>query len=100
MNIIPLQPIPNQRLRIPLSGRRFELVIKGIEEYITVDVLIDGEVVLEGIRAVAGTPIIPYRYLEYGNILFITENDEYPNWRLFNSSQRLVYLTPDEIGEL
>lgn len=100
MNNIPIQAIPNQRFGVRLGGKRFEIVLKGIDDFVVVSISIAGVVIVEGWRAVSGSPLIPFKYLEDGNLIFITENEDYPNWRLFNSSQRLVYLTADEIASI
>lgn len=61
------------------------------------DISRDGSVLLTGVRVLAGEPLIPYRYLEDGNFIFITANDEMPFWSEFGNSQVLVYLSKEEI---
>ncbi len=61
---------------------------------------INNVLILSGIRAVAGFPVIPYDYLQNGNFVFVTANDEYPIYTRFGIDQFLIYASPDEIAEI
>ena len=94
---IPIEAIPNQKFGVRVEGTRWEFEIKAIEGSVAVTIYRDDVLVLAGMRATAGTPLIPYQYLERGNFIFVTENDEVPHWSLFGTTQSLQYIT---IGEL
>jgi|SRR5690606_28626949 len=101
MNFIPLEAAPNQRLRIPLAGSRYELEIKKAAHIMCVTIIRDGLTLVEGLRCVAGSPLIPYPYLATsGNFIFLTENDELPDWRKFGSTQSLVFASAAELEAL
>jgi len=100
MENVPLLAVPNQDLTVRLDGRRFALRIKEAVGAMVADVAIDGVTILQASRIVAGTPIIPYRYLEAGNLLLLTDNGEMPDHAQLNITQSLVYLTAAEIAAL
>jgi len=100
MDVVGLERIPNQEFSVRLGGRRFVLRIKEAAGVMVADVLVDGEIVLLGTRIVAGTPIIPYRYLEAGNLLLLTEGGQLPDYAQFGITQTLVYLSAAEIAAL
>lgn len=100
MRQIPLEVLPNQSLSIRLGDNLYTIELKTAQQN-TVIAMFRGQTLLfSGLRAVAGAPLIPFIYLESGNFIFITENDELPFWREFGSSQKLVYLSQDEIDAL
>lgn len=98
MRVVPLATIPNQSLTIQLDGARWSLALKEARGVMCADISLDGTDLLRGVRIVAGEPLIPYRYLQNGNFLFLTNNNEIPDWGSFNASQTLVYLSAEEIS--
>lgn len=42
--------------------------------------------------------LIPYRYLENGNFVLLTANEEYPDYTQFGITQLLIYLPQAELG--
>jgi hypothetical protein len=65
---------------VQLDGARYSLTFKEATGCMVADVERDDVVLLYGVRVVAGSPIIPYGYLEAGNFVLLTENDELPAW--------------------
>lgn len=101
MNTVPLEATPNQRLGIRLAGSRYEIELKQTGQVMSVTIIRDGVTLISGFRCVAGSPLIPYPYLATsGNFMFLTENDELPNWRLFGSTQTLVFASAAELEAL
>ena len=102
MVIIPLSPIPNQRLAIPLEGALFGLHLKAAGNTMTITINKGGETVVSGMRCVPNVPLIPYRYLEgtTGNFYFTTAGGEYPHYSRFGGADELVYATAAELKEL
>lgn len=60
----------------------------------------DGEVLISGQRCMHNIYLIPYRYLEGSNFVFTTVDNNYPWWENFEDSQKLYYLTDDELSEV
>jgi hypothetical protein len=101
---IPLQNIPNQSLSIQLNDNQFDLNfhatqdnLDGTSGVISVDIIINNIVIVTGVRAVYGFPLIESHYLENGNFVFITQNDDYPDWRQFGITQFLIYASESEL---
>jgi len=98
---ITLQQTANQSFSFDIDGFSFDVVLKTADSVIA-DVSIDGELKISGVRAMAYRPIVPYQYLTLGsgNLFFITENGEAPDYNKFGLSQSLVYLTAVEVDFL
>lgn len=97
MKEIPLNTVPNQRLRASLGGDEWELTIKVARTMMCCDIKRNDVVLLQGIRVMPNQPLIPYRYLSGdGNFAFITDNDEHPWWEQFGQSQYLVWWSDDD----
>ncbi len=107
---VPLNAVPNQSLSIQLDNINYFLIIKSIgfvipnpEDYtniMTVTVFINNTLIVSNTRAVNGYPIIPYIYLTNGNFIFVTENDDYPNYLNFGNNQYLIYASPSEMAQI
>lgn len=66
---IPIQAIANQSLTIQLDNNNYDINIHDCDPVMAVTLSINNIIILTGIRAVAGFPIIPSAYLEM-EILF------------------------------
>lgn len=97
---ILLAAIPNQTVSIRLDDRMYSITVKETRGVMSVDILRDNEPILSGSRCVPMVPLITYRYLEAGNFVFLTENDEYPYYTEFGNTQSLVYVSPVELEAL
>lgn len=64
------------------------------------DISRDGELLLSGARVLSGEALIPYKYLEKGNFIFITVGGSLPFFEFFNQTQILVYVGQDEIDAI
>lgn len=97
MIILSLEQVPNQTLQFNNSGARYDVTIKEVNGIMAVDVSIDLVPVITGHRVGAGIPFLPYKYIEEGNFMIITENDELPYWDKFGDTQTMFYIDADEI---
>lgn len=96
---IALTQEPNQSFSIVLDGSRFDISLRDIgADLMAVTIARDGVTLLDGARLVAGTPLLPYKYLETGNFIFLTQGDAYPYWTEFGVTQSLLYLTAEEVA--
>jgi hypothetical protein len=100
MRTIPISAIANQELSVRLDNERLVLRLKEATGVMVADLDRDGVRILSGVRVLAGEPIIPYRYLESGNFMVQTLDEELPDWRKFGVTQSLVYLTAAEVDAL
>jgi hypothetical protein len=97
---VPLQAVPNQSFSIQLDGNNYDLSIRDCGNIMAVDVSINNTIIVIGCRAVPGNFILPYRYLENGNFLITTLDDEYPDWRRFGLDQLMVFGTQAELNAI
>ena len=100
MREIPLANIPNQSLSIQLDGNNFDLRVHDCGSITTFTITINNTITLSNMRAVAGTPLIPYKYLENGNFIVLTTNEEYPDWARFGIDQYFIYASQAELEAL
>lgn len=97
MITIPLTTEPRQSLSILLGGLLHDISVVACEGFTAVSVARDGVDIITGHRAVAGQWVLPYRYKEYGNFLFTTDNDDLPDTDKFGVTQFMVWFSPDEL---
>lgn len=96
MGIVTLERVPNQSFSLTIAGRRFDVRLLDLGDRMAADITINGQPVVSAMRLVGGTPILPYRYLEAGNLIFVTDGAD-PDWRQFGLTQSLVTL--DDAGD-
>lgn len=94
---IILQAIPNQSFSVNVSNIEYSFIIKEANGIMAATISRNGTTILSGNRLVAGTPMIPYKYLEDGNFFITTQNGELPYYTEFNITQFMFYLSPAEI---
>jgi len=100
MRVVPLAAIPNQSFTVTLSGVRWALRIATASGVTVCDVSREGVALAQGVRALAGQPLIPYKRQETGNFIFVTDGEALPDYLMFGVTQTLVYLEPAEIAAL
>lgn len=98
MRVVPLEQLPNQSLSINVDGNRWDLRIKVATNSMVIDISLNDQVIILGQRITVGWPVIPYDYLATeGNFIFLTENEEMPDWNMFGITQQLLYVSPGEL---
>jgi hypothetical protein len=97
MQIVPIQAIPNQKFFIVLDGNQWDIGIRTTNGCISVSASLNGNPIMENMRAVAGTRVIPSKYQEAGNFVFITQNYEIPDYINFGVTQFLIYISQAEL---
>lgn len=95
---IPLQQIPNQSFTITLAGTLFNITLKRCNGVMVMSASIEGVDTIDNLICAAGAPIIPARYLETGNLMFLTANNQLPDYRQFGLTQSLLYFTAAELA--
>ena len=97
---IPISALPRQSFSIQLGQSFYDFVITACQDIMAFTIVRDGTLIVSGQRAVAGYPIIPYEYLEDGNFLVLTNDEEYPDYTQFGITQSLMYITQEELSAL
>lgn len=98
--VVPIQAIPNQQFSITLGGAFYDITIAEARGIMAASITRNNVVILEGIRMVAGSPVIPARYQEDGNFMMITTGFELPHYTGFGVRQFLVYFSVAELEAL
>lgn len=100
MQNIPIQALPSQSFSVPLDNNQWDFVIKSTNGAISVTISLNGVPVVSGMRAVAGIVILPDRYQEAGNFVFITQSFQIPDYTQFGTSQQLIYISAAELAQI
>ncbi|CAH6851394.1 hypothetical protein EDB29_1011101 [Vibrio crassostreae] len=88
----------NQRVSHNVDGVYYEIVIKDIDGEMAYSVSVDGESIVEGFRFSNMDLLLPYKYMEInGNFYLRTEGDERADYKKFGITQRLFFITLDEL---
>lgn len=97
---IPLQPLANQSLSIPLNGARYAITIKEANGIMAATISRNDVVLAQNTRIVADGLVLPYRYMwhGFGNFLFGVQNEELPAFESFGVTQFMVFVTPEELA--
>lgn len=95
---VPLQAIPSQSFSITLDGNLFEIGMHVTNGCMSTSMIINGVDVIDNVRTVAGSPLIPSKYQEAGNFMFLTQNQALPDYTQFGTSQVLLYFTAAELA--
>lgn len=97
---IALVALPNQSFSLRLDSNLYNLTIKETNGCMCATIVRNNVTLLSNVRLVAQFPIIPYIYLEAGNFIISTLDDDLPDWTKFGISQTLLYVSEAELGEL
>ena len=91
---------PNQTFTAALGNAIYQITLKEANGCMVCTVARGNVVVCENVRVMPNQPILPYPYLENGNLFLTTLNDEIPYYTAFGTTQHLFYLTQAEVAAL
>jgi len=98
MLLIPLEQLPNQLLTLTLDNNFYDVTLNACNDIMSCSITRNNVVLQKGIRVVSGYPLLPYRYQEDGNFIFLTRDGDYPDYLQFGVTQYLVYYSQAEIN--
>lgn len=99
MREIPLRQTPNQRIETTIDGVAYAIQLRTATPLTIADIYANGTLVKAGVRCVPGKKLIPYDYLTVGgNFFFYCLENDYPYYEYFGVTQRLIYLSDEEIN--
>jgi hypothetical protein len=100
MLIVPLQPVPNQAVRVQLAGQDCQINVYTKIGYLFVDVLVSNVVVVAGVVAENLNRIVRSTYLGFtGDLAFIdNEGSADPVYTGLGSRFSLAYVTAEEMS--
>lgn len=101
MKIVPLEPMPSQRLSIILGEQSTTLLVYQKFFGLYIDVLVDDALIIGGVVARDRNRIVRSAYLGYvGDFSFFdTEGRHDPDYEGLGDQFLLAYLTPDELTQ-
>jgi hypothetical protein len=104
---VPLQAIPNQTLSLNVDNNLYDISIHSCRDndlpgtgIMAISLSINNTLVVTGQRALPDFPIVPASYLQNGNFIIVTMDDEYPDWRQFGNTQSLIYVSQAELEQI
>lgn len=100
MKQITIEAIPNQKFTVPIDKNRYTIELKTAGTIMCVSISRNDSELIGGFRCVSNGLLIPYPYLEDGNFVFKTENDDLPWWEKFGVTQSLIYVTNSDLVTL
>ena len=96
MSLLSIISQPNQTLSAQLSGAVFDITIRTSGDETLVDVVIDSETVISGIRAQLNQRVLPYPHMEtYGNLIF--RGDSELTYSNFGTAVLLYHIPPEDL---
>lgn len=102
MEPIILTNDPNQEFNYELDDVRYRVTLMSDGEYCFAEVYVNDVLVVPSVLVPAGQPLIPFEYINKGNMLFINtdDSDSYPNYKKFGVTQFLYVMSQKEIDAL
>lgn len=101
MYVIKLQNTPNQTFTSILNGQQYKIALRTIQGFTYMSCWVNGDVLFYNQLCTPNNWVNPYNYLSInGKFYFKCLDGNYPNYTLFNNTQQLVFLTPDEVAEV
>lgn len=94
---IPLQQLPNQTFSITLDGNLYAITLKAANNIMAASFVRNSVDIVDNGRAVAAGALIQGQYQEAGNFLFLTANNQLPDYKQFGLTQSLLYFTQAEL---
>lgn len=102
MENILLNTEPNQEFDYELDNVRYRVTLLAGDECCYSEVYVNDVMVVPSMMVLPEQPLIPYKYIKKGNLLFInTDNSEsYPYYEKFGDTQFLYVMSQSEIDAL
>ena len=95
--------IPNQEFSTTINNVDITIQLKAGPQGITLaTVSTSTSVIAESVPCFANQVILPYPWMESeinGNLVFVTENDEYPYWENFGTSCNLYFYDLEDLED-
>ena len=100
MQLIPVQPLPNQSFSTTLGSDLYDLKFITCVNITACTILRNKQLIVLNSRVVPNMPIIPYKYLEAGNFMMLVRSGQYPIYSEFGVTQFLIYASADELASI
>lgn len=101
MQLIPLQNVPNQVFSTMLGDANYRIAVRTIQGFTLISVWENGDLLFYNQLCAPNAFVNPYTYVSRGGKLYFKcLDEEYPNYKQFDKTQQLYFLTTDEVNAL
>ncbi len=103
MQVVPLQPVPNQTLQCQLNGQACTINVQQYAYSTVFSLQVSDTDIVDNVPCLNKVVLVRFAYLGFiGDFIFVdTQGSENPVYTGFGANGRFqfVYLTPDEVAE-
>ena len=91
--------IANQIFNFQTDNAMVEIELRTVDNITLMSMKSNGNNVVNSIKVVPNVLLLGYRFLQeqYGDFIFSTTDNEYPYYENFNQSNKLYWLSPQEV---
>ena len=99
MQIVPLNPVPNQTLAVSLAGQNCQITLRTTAYGLFMDLYSSNQAVVLGVICQNLNRIVRSLYLGFaGDFVFLdTQGESDPVYTGLGAQFQLIYLSPDEV---
>lgn len=98
MFLINLKNIPNQSFNVSINDNDYHIAVKTIGGLSYMSVWVDNEILFYNQICTPNNWVNPYNYVSTkGKLYFKCLDNEYPIYSNFGNTQKLLFLTPQEV---
>lgn len=96
---IAIKNVPNQEFTTAIDNVFYRVDLRTIQENTYMSVWANGELLFYNQLCVPNEYVNPYKYLSInGRFYFSCLDNEYPFFKNFNNTQKLLFYTTDEVN--
>lgn len=98
MYVVPLKQIPNQVFSVSLNNVDYRIALRSIQGLLYMSCWADGDLLFYNQLCTPNNWVNVYDYISVnGKFYFECLENNYPSYDRLGVSQRLLFLTPDEV---
>ena len=92
---------PNQSFTFSTDNGTVEITLSTIDDITLFSMSSGGNNIISSVKVPANELIIGYKHIQeqYGDFIFTTDDNNYPNFKDFNQSNKLYWLNYDEVKQ-
>jgi hypothetical protein len=94
---LPIQAVPNQEFQAVLDANTWGFTIRSTNGVMSITLVLNGTTLIQNLRCVVGSFVIPSQYEESGNFLFLTSDNDLPDYTQFGTTQSFIYVSAAEL---
>lgn len=101
MLVVPIQQKSNQAFTCILNGLVYRVALRTIQGFTYMSAWVNGEPLFYNQVCTPNNWVNHYNYISVnGKFYFKCMDKQYPNYKNFNATQQLLFLTPDEVAQV